>query len=402
MLNKLLFKLNSLSAWRWELLKLKGFPICVDSSWFLIFFIYTTALTVIYLPTTAPNYSWISYTVAGFITVILFFSSVLAHELAHCYFARRAGIEIRDITLYLFGGLAHLSQEASHPWDEIKIAAAGPLASFLLAYLFFCISSFTSHINLLHQAFNHLSIVNFALACFNLLPGFPMDGGRILRATIWYYSKNYFSATQFSLQMGNKIALVLITVGILNLVLQNNWLNGIWSIVTGLLLIKLVYDWGPKVLKAIRNNPPTWQPNININHKKLNHHYHFAPTEITTVSAIMDKHFDRINPNLLASDFMQHFSTKQVFFLVIQEGRLHGILDYKIISNLTTDKQQKLYVKDVMIPVAESHFLLSQTPLTEAEQKLESNGIGVAAVLDSDGYVIGYLSKNALQKAKSS
>jgi Zn-dependent protease len=393
MLDKLLFKLNLLFTWRWEIFRLQQIPIFVDSSWILIFFVYTAAIATVYLPTTAPNYFWGWYVVTGIITVILFFSSVLAHELAHCYFARRAEIKIHNITLYLFGGLAHLSQEASHPWDEMKIAIAGPVANFFLALLFFCIGYLTNQINLLYQIFTHLSIVNFALACFNLLPGFPMDGGRLLRAIIWYYGKNYLSATQFSLQMGNRIAFVLITIGFINLLLQHNWLNSIWSIITGLFLIKLISSWGPELLKSSRINPPAWQSTSQVKSKySISHN----PTKNILISEIMDKQFDSIEPNLLVLDFMRIYSINKLFFLVIQDRRLHGILDYNMVASLSPDKQQKLYIKNVMLPVAPQHFLLAQASLAEAKQCLESNGIGLAAVLDNDGYVIGCLSKKNL------
>src|SRR5205814_2130449 len=147
-----------------------GIPIRLDLSWFVIFFVYTWVISKIYLPSMIPGMSQTAYWPLGIGTVLLLFISILAHELAHSLVARREGIGISGISLYIFGGLSHLEREPETPLSEFKIAAAGPAASLLLAILFYSLAGIS-------KAFLHLGAVNLLLACFNLLPGFPLDGG---------------------------------------------------------------------------------------------------------------------------------------------------------------------------------------------------------------------------------
>ncbi|MBE0415357.1 MAG: site-2 protease family protein [Dehalococcoidia bacterium] len=226
-----------------QLGKIFGIPFRLDYSWFLIFIFITVLLSSSYFPDFAKenDYSWspAAYWILGLITSLLFFASVLTHELAHSVVGIRSGIPVKSITLFFFGGVAHIGKEASRPTTELKMAAAGPLSSMALAALFYGLFLLSNGFNIEYLAALTwwLAMINGILAIFNMIPGFPLDGGRVLRSIVWLATGNYMRATRIATMAGYGVSYLFILGGIFMLFfLRGGWFNGLWFIFIGFFL----------------------------------------------------------------------------------------------------------------------------------------------------------------------
>jgi len=211
-----------------------GLEIRLDYSWFLVLFLMSWTLSSSVFPAVYgfdPKTSW----VLGTISALLLFASVLVHELSHAIVARWHGIEVSCITLFLFGGVAQLKDEPNSPRAEFLITGVGPVTSLVLGGVSLAVSLVTPMAGLLRPTaavLNYLGIVNIALALFNLIPGFPLDGGRLLRSVIWHYSGDIRKATQWAAGMGQLFGFILMTFGVLRTVVGGD-LGGIWMVFVG-------------------------------------------------------------------------------------------------------------------------------------------------------------------------
>ena len=209
-----------------------GFEIRIDFSWFFLFALILWSFSSNVFPGALPGMTETVYVLMGAMAAVLFFASLLIHELGHAVVARAKGIQVKGITLFIFGGVALTSREASRPGDEFQIAGAGPVMSFVLAGLFWAIGSVGAGWEL-HDAVivvaRYLAGLNLVLAIFNLLPGFPLDGGRLLRAGLWKATGNLTRATRWATIAGQVLAWALIALGVWSVVL-GDVVGGIWLI----------------------------------------------------------------------------------------------------------------------------------------------------------------------------
>jgi Zn-dependent protease len=216
------------SVWRIEL--------SIHWSWFVIAGLLTSSVATMWLPVVQPGWSaWRSWPVAG-VCALLFFASILLHELAHATVARARGIPVLGITLFLFGGVLRLGAEPSCARDEFWVAVVGPLSSFGLMLLFTAayLGAQWAQLHVVATVCFYLALVNFTVAVFNLLPGFPLDGGRILRSGIWKVRGDFGAATRISGAVGQVIAGGLIALGIW--LLLDGALGGLWMAFLGAFL----------------------------------------------------------------------------------------------------------------------------------------------------------------------
>jgi Zn-dependent protease/predicted transcriptional regulator len=206
--------------------RVMGIPIYVHSSWLIIFALITLSLRTQFNsqhPSWTPAQHWS----LGVITSLLFFSSVLFHELSHSVVAKYYKIPVVSITLFVFGGLARIGREAATAMQEFNIAIAGPISSYFLSGVFYLLAHHAGHNEMLGAAAWWLSGINAALATFNLAPGFPLDGGRILRAIAWGITKDFAKATRIASRSGQLLAYLLILFGVWQ-AFNGNWVNGLW------------------------------------------------------------------------------------------------------------------------------------------------------------------------------
>ena len=213
-----------------------GFEIRIDYSWFFLFALILWSFSSNVFPFALPGLSRAAYLLMGAMAAILFFTSLLIHELSHALVARAKGIHVAGITLFIFGGVARTSREATTPGDEFQIAGAGPLTSFLLAGIFWGVTYFGATLGLdasVVTVAGYLAILNLVLAIFNLLPGFPLDGGRLLRAVLWRASGDMTKATRWATLAGQGVAWLLIALGA--------WQAAMGDVIGGMWLILIAW-----------------------------------------------------------------------------------------------------------------------------------------------------------------
>jgi Zn-dependent protease/CBS domain-containing protein len=214
-----------------------GISLRLHYSWFFIFALVTWALAGSYFPSTYPTWSLSARIAAGLITSVLFFGSVLVHELMHSIVAQRQGISVQSITLFIFGGVSQITSEPKQPKDEFRMAIIGPLSSLLIGGALFGIYFGLRDVDTFAAQFitaiaYWLGYINLLLGAFNLIPGFPLDGGRVFRSLLWWRSGNLKKATRTASNIGRAVGFIFIFVGIW-LIFTGNWVNGIWLALIG-------------------------------------------------------------------------------------------------------------------------------------------------------------------------
>lgn len=223
---------------RIDLFRLFGFAVRLDLSWFLVAVLVAWSLAAGYFPSTYPDLASAAYWAMGIVGALGLFVSVVLHELAHALVARRFDLEIKGITLFIFGGVAEMADEPPSPRAEFMVAIAGPLAS--LAIALGCLG-----LNQLGAAWawplpveavvGYLGMVNGLLVAFNIVPAFPLDGGRVLRSILWYWKDNLRWATRVTSAIGSAFGVGLIVLGVVAFI-RGNYVSGMWWFLIGLFL----------------------------------------------------------------------------------------------------------------------------------------------------------------------
>jgi Zn-dependent protease/CBS domain-containing protein len=212
-----------------------GIPLKVHVSWFLVFALVTWSLARHYFPAVLTHrFAW-QYWSLGIVAALLLFASVLVHELGHCLVAMRYRIPIAQITLFIFGGMAQIKREAPTPKAEFLIAIAGPIVSVVLGLGFWVLAALPGSPPAMVALSEHLRNINLILAIFNLVPGYPLDGGRVLRAGLWAWSKNFHKATRHSARAGQGFAVLLMLFGVYD-VIAGLQIGGVWFLLIGAFL----------------------------------------------------------------------------------------------------------------------------------------------------------------------
>jgi Zn-dependent protease len=222
---------------RWRIFRLFGIPVSVDVSWIIILVMVTGTLIRVFMDQ-VPGLPTYQYFVMGLGTAILFFSCLLLHEMGHALTARATGLPIRGITLFIFGGVAELAEEPRSAGSEFVMAIAGPLVSAVLGGLFlgaYAVGTAAGWPSALLTIFEWLGWINLTLLGFNMVPAFPLDGGRVLRSALWGLTGSLRRATYWAALFGRGFAWVLIGLGVLNVLGGNIW-GGIWLGIIGLFL----------------------------------------------------------------------------------------------------------------------------------------------------------------------
>ena len=357
-----------------------GIPIRAHYSWLPVFPLYAWAISSTLLPRTAQGLAAWQYWTLGFVTTALMFGSVLAHELAHSVMARAEGLGTGGVTLYIFGGLATLEGQPSSPSSEFKIAVVGPAASFLTGLVFFLLNQIvltgTTHLALA-QVLRHLGLINWMLAGFNILPGLPLDGGRVLRAVLWRFNKDYYESTRIAVRAGLTIALILLACGSYVFIFVE-WITGLWSMIIGLILVLLLKSSEVLALGAHR-------------------------VKRDSVEAIMSRDVVTLDPEMRVQEFIDKVLAKNrsTSFPVARDRRLHGMLLLSELKSTPREEWSALRVRDVMRPVDDSMFISAADPHARARALLGRNGIERVVVLNSDGIIVGSVGQREMKGASS-
>ncbi len=350
-----------------------GIQFRLDYTWFIIFMLITTSLSWQLFPGSYPGWPWLLYWVIGIVTSLLFFASVLAHELAHSLVGRINGIPIKSITLFIFGGIAHMTKEATRPGAEFKMAAAGPACSLAIGGLFALLYLFThGRIEPIAAMAYWLAYINVALAIFNLIPGFPLDGGRVFRSILWRVSGNYKRSTRIATRVGQGVGYLFIMGGILIMFVLHDWLSGLWLAFIG---------WFLQNAASLSYRQVQWREGL----------HRFTVLEVMTADCPV------VPPTATVNQLVQGyaFTTGHHCFLVAEEGRLMGILTLHNIKTVSQPDWSVTQVKEIMTPVDKLKVTYpDQDALSILEQMDESNINQMPVV--SEGRVIGLIARDNL------
>lgn len=359
-----------------------GIPVRIDYRWFIVFALSVALIAVnvrkhplqlfsYRLPATGEVTAWL----LGIATTLGLFLSVFGHELSHALMGRTEGIEIEEIVLHPFGGLARLRTQPESPGAEFRIAVAGPAASFIFGLIAFGGMVLTGllQFNPGIAFFFFIGAGNLLLAVFNLFPGYPLDGGRVLRAIIWKRSGNIRDATRISGFCGQLMSLVLIAFGIYMALAPSfrAYFMGLWSVLVGVFLL----DAATSVVKSVRE-PVTAGDAMSL------------PVVI--------------EPDLTISRFVDEILPLHRYpsFPVAEGKSLLGILTLEDLKKLPREQWRNRRVRDAMRPVDSSMFVKTSTDMDDASGLMQSNGVGALAVIDESGALVGFLRRGRVKRKK--
>ncbi len=310
----------------WRIGRILGIDINIDSSWIIIFVLFTWVLAGNYFPHAFPHWTQALYWGIGFLTSVLLFVSVLGHELAHSVVATRQGEKVSSITLFILGGVSQITEEPGEPAKEFVMAFVGPLSSLVIAALFFILAGFLKGISLpLRASATYLAVINVGLALFNLIPGFPMDGGRILRSVIWKVTGDQKKATRIASLVGQGFAFLLIFLGLLQFL--RGIFSGLWLVLIGWFL----HSAASRSYDQVRIK---------------------AALQGMKARDLMNSEFGTVPSSLSVQTLVDDYilKKKERVFLVTDEGSLRGIVCLEDVKGVPRENWGTVRVGEIMTP----------------------------------------------------
>jgi Zn-dependent protease/CBS domain-containing protein len=354
-----------------------GIPIEINVSWFIIFALVSWSLVSVYFPSNYPDLSVTYHWIMGLVAALLLFASVLLHELGHSYVAKTHGVPIKRITLFLFGGVSQLTKESSDPGTEIKIAIAGPGVSYVLMMVFFGVYFLTTRgasPQGVAPVLKYLAYVNGLLGTFNLIPGFPLDGGRLLRALIWKVTGDLRRSTYIASRVGGFVGFAFIAIGFLS-VFTGRFIFGLWMVLIGFFLRQAAEASYVQVvitsaLKGVMVRDIMKREVITV------------PEDIT-IQQLVDNYF-----------FRYHFDC----FPVSMESKLEGIVTLNDLKALPRDRWHETLVRDVMQTDRSAVSVKPDDEVSQVLRRMVRDQCGKLPVIDGDR-VVGIITRKDIMEA---
>jgi len=367
--------------------KIFGIDIRIDWSWLLIFGLVSWSLASTF---GQMHSGWTTSMQWGMalLAALLFFLSVLAHELAHSLVARTRGVQVRNITLFMFGGVSNIQREPSSPMEEFMVTIVGPLTSFFLGAIFLFLgvvltgleninnmntTALLAQLGPASTILVWLGSINILVALFNLIPGFPLDGGRIVRSLLWGITDNLQRATRWASWMGQAVAWLMIFAGMSMLfgvqipLLGSGFINGIWLIFIGWFLQNAAtQSYHKVVVQDILEDVP--------------------------VSKMMYTDVPVVHANITVQTLIDNYimQTENRAFIVFDDEKLAGLVTIDDIRKINSDSRDQIMVKDVMTPSQKLIVIAPEEEASEAFQRLQSEEIRQLPVVHGNR-IIGLL-----------
>jgi len=352
--------------------KIFGIDIYIHISWVIILVLLTWSLAVGWFPVLYHGFSAVTYWVLGFIAAVLLFVSVLLHELAHSLVARARGLPVKNITLYIFGGVSNIEKEPGSPGIEFQIAVVGPLTSLLIGVLafvlFFLLGQYSPALGAILW---YLGLANILLGIFNLIPGFPLDGGRVLRSIVWKIDGNLRRATRIVTVVGQIIAYLFILAGIW-LFFVGYFIDGLWLGFIGWFLLSSAQSANSEVMLQSVFRGVTVSEVMN--------------TAPTTVPA-------NISLQKLVDEYFLPLGLRSAF--VIQGDRLAGLITLSDIRHVPREEWGQTPVGLAMIPRDRLHIVSPQQSLNDVLPLMAGRDVNQLPVVQ-DERLVGVLSRDAI------
>ncbi len=352
--------------------KIAGISLEINASWLIILVLLTVSLALGWFPAAVPGLPQGAYWGLGLIAAVLLFVSVLAHELAHSLVANARGLPVKSITLFIFGGVSNLEKEPRTPGSEFQITIVGPLTSLVIAVICWFIHNALLGVSLPAAAvFGYLAITNALLTVFNLIPGFPLDGGRLLRSILWKATGNLRTATRWATRVGQVIAWLFILAGIW-LFFTGNFLDGLWlGFIGWFLLSSAQAASGQAQLEALFGR--------------------------TTVGELMNPTPVTVLPGLTIEQLVERCFLPYALRAapVVQDGQLTGLVSLTDIRRIPREQWGQMPVGQVMVPRERLHVVAPRQPLSDAAELMGRYSIHQVPVVQ-DGNLLGMISRDAI------
>jgi len=351
-----------------------GIPIYLHSTWVVIFALSTFSLGNLFTQN-YPHWTKAQQWGVGLLTSLLFFGSVLFHELAHSVVAQHYKIRVVSITLFIFGGLARIARDPSKAIQEFNIAVAGPLASFFLFGVFAVLEKSFPHSEMLGALAGWLAFINFRLALFNLIPGFPLDGGRIFRAIVWGVTKDHSRATRVAGASGKLVAYGLMAGGGF-FFLRGDWQSGIWLAFIGWFLLNAAQESVAQV--AIRET-------------------------LSGLSAadVMSHEIPTVDGHITLEEYgAEVLRTGRRCHLVLSDDRLVGMMNVHMLNSVPREEWAHNSVQSAMIPRERILWAAPEEPLLRLLERLlaaDINQMPVVSGTENGGsHVVGMITRDSI------
>jgi Zn-dependent protease/predicted transcriptional regulator len=347
-------------------------PIYLHPSWYIIFALITFSLGTQFKhlhPTWTPAQHW----TLGAITSVLFFASVVIHELGHSVIALHYKVPVQSITLFVFGGLARITQEPTSAVQEFNIAIAGPFTSFLLAAAFYGTTRIPHANDMVLATGSYLWQINFVLGLFNLVPGFPLDGGRVFRALVWGITKDFTKATRFAARSGQVIAYLMIFGGIAQFV-SGNHIGGLWLAFIGWFLLTAAQESYAQV--TVRS-------------------------ALTGIRAgdVMTHDIPSTRREISIEDYVQEVLRTGRRCHVVTNGEIPvGLITLDSARHVPRDEWASTSVQAAMLPLDKIHWAQPTEPVLNVLERMQREDVNQMPVVDG-GHIVGMIARDTILRA---
>ena len=360
---------------RFKIFDLLGFPIFLDLSWFIIVLLITWSLASNLFPHYYEGLAASTYWMMGLAGAIGLFVSILAHELGHAVVARRFDVSIRGITLFIFGGVAEMTEEPPSPKAEFFVAIAGPIVSIVIAITFYtaAVLGGTALTTPVAGVLSYLGIINAVVVAFNMIPAFPLDGGRVLRSILWHAKGSLRWATRVTSSIGSGFGLFLILLGVVSL-LGGNLLGGIWQVLIGMFLRGAAQMSYQQVLirRALEGEP---------------------------IDRFMSSQTITVPPSTTVDELVENYIYKyhHKLYPVAENGRLLGCITTKDIQQLTREQWERTTVGELAEPCDDENTIERGIDAMQALSQMSKTGASRLMVVQN-GQLVGILSLKDMLK----
>ncbi|MEW6361316.1 MAG: site-2 protease family protein [Acidobacteriota bacterium] len=356
---------------QFEIARIGGIPIRADYRWFPVVLFFTVAAAAVLRPMVED---WLAAFLLGCGVTLAFFLSVLIHEFSHAAVAIRQSLQVFEVVLHPFGGFSRFRQLPETPRAEFLIAAAGPLASLALC-LIFAVAGWLSlalHLDIIAFFFIITAAGNLLLGFFNLLPGYPLDGGRLLRAYLWKQGRSFREATSVTGKLGQFIGAAIIFAGLFIGFAGGQWLASAWSVVIGIFL----FDSARSILL------------------ELSKEEYLRVCEVMRLPKLLDP---ELTIQEMADNILPMFRNRA--FPIVKNGHFSGILLLSDVRRLDRRQWRTTRLKSIVRPASFEMTLSPDTSIAEARELMRLKSFPAIAVIDANGAVIGILDESYLSPA---
>ena len=356
--------------------RIMGIPVRIHYTMWFVFILIAWSLAYGYMPSQYPGLGVAAYWAIGIASAVILFGSVLIHELSHSYIAKKNGLPIGRITLFFFGGVSEMTEEPQDPGLEVRMAAAGPLMSFLIA----AVLSFLWYLGDIAKApvavtatLGYGALINAVLGAFNLLPAFPLDGGRVLRGSIWKRSKNLLGATKTATRVSEGISLLMMLGGFVSIIF-GNFVNGIWIIFLG---------W------FIRSGAETSLKQTLVGETLSG----------VTVGDIMTRDVLTVPSNITVQQLVSEYFLvhRHGGYPVVEDGEVLGMVTMHCVRSVPKERREAATVREAMIPCEQAVTVKPTVSALEALNTMARRNVGRLLVLDGPR-LLGIVSRGNLMR----